>query len=153
MFFHLNQKPHTFELLKLSCRVSFTSRSKVWDAFLNALILFELLLNGAYALAIDVEANAMWTWHLFTNNQTVLLQTQCLIIELVDQFLKHAWLQSVTYFLHESLNSYVGALIQVPNPDTTLRNSFQDVGQCYKQYDCKYGYGKHTRKWIEDSRC
>jgi|GEM_PF-2561602 len=41
----------------------------------------------------------MLTWHLFTsdptvlfekNGQTVLLQTQCLISEPVDKFLKHA---------------------------------------------------------------
>jgi len=41
----------------------------------------------------------MLTWHLFTsdptvlfeqNDQTVLLQTQCLIGEPVDKFLKHA---------------------------------------------------------------
>ena len=29
----------------------------------------------------------MLTWHLFSNDQTVLLQTQCLIIELVDKIL------------------------------------------------------------------
>jgi len=40
----------------------------------------------------------MLTWHLFTNDQTVLLQTQCLISELVDKFLETAWLQSVICF-------------------------------------------------------
>ena len=88
----------------------------------------------------------MLTWHLFTNDQTVLLQTQCLISEPVDKFLKHALLQHVTLFSHESLYFNVGALIQVPNPDTTLRNGFQYVRQYYHKHDWKYGYGKHTGK-------
>ena len=73
----------------------------------------------------------MLTWHLFTSDptvlfeqseQTVLLQTQCLISEPVDKFLKHALLQDVTLFLHASLYFDGGPLIHVLNPKTTLPN-------------------------------
>ena len=78
----------------------------------------------------------MLTWHLFTsdqtvlfeqNGQTVLLQTQCLISEPVDKFLKHALLQHVTLFLHAISYFKVGPIIYVSKARTTLPNSVQYV--------------------------
>ena len=80
----------------------------------------------------------MLTWHLFTNDQTVLLQTQCLISEPVDKFLKHALLQHVTLFLHASSYFNVGTLIHVSKARTTLPNSVQYVKLYHKQHDWKY---------------
>ena len=43
----------------------------------------------------------MLTWHLFTNDQTVLLQTQCLISEPVDKFSQVAFIMHNYRMLHE----------------------------------------------------
>lgn len=88
----------------------------------------------------------MLTWHLFANDQTVLfeqngqtvlLQTQCLISEPVDKFLKNALLQSVTLFLHVSPYFNARHLIHVLRANTTLPNSAQYVRQYYNQHDWK----------------
>jgi len=89
----------------------------------------------------------MLTWHLFTNDptvlfeqseQTVLLQTQCSISEPVDKFLKHALLHSVTVFSHVSLYFNAGHLIHVLRAKTTLPNTAQYDRQYYNKHDWEY---------------